>query len=134
MTYSLRRTPIGAVGEWGILVLDFHYSHGPNFLLRTRRSMREPRPQQSVQPRPNQRAANGHDHHGDAIAYQREEWSRTSTRKRPAQAEDRAPNCVANAALQFLGRNPEANTEKNIGQQGDPGPALRLTGSFLIFG
>src|ERR1017187_625867 len=85
--------------------LDFHYSHGPNFLLRTRRSMREPRPQQSVQPRPNQRAANGHDHHGDAIAYQREEWSRTSTRKRPAQAEDRAPNCVANAALQVLGRN-----------------------------
>src|ERR1017187_8389313 len=105
MSYSLRRTPIGAVGKWGILVFGFPLFPRPKFLLRTRRSMREPRPQQSVQPRPNQRAANGHDHHGDAIADQREEWSRTSTRERPAQAEDRAPNCVANAALQVLGRN-----------------------------
>ena len=67
--------------------------------------MRESGPQQPVHPSPNQRTANSDDHHSDAIAYQREEWSRTSTRERPAQAEDRASNCLANAALQVLGRN-----------------------------
>jgi len=60
-------------------------------------SVWESRTQQSTEPGSGHRAGNGCDHDG-AVANQREEWSGTSARERPAQAEDRAAERVTSAA------------------------------------
>ena len=65
--------------------------------------MRQPRPQESVQPGSSQRAADRDDHHRHAISYQREQRPRTGSHQSPAQAEDGSPAAYRMPSPMLLG-------------------------------